>query len=490
RCNPGAGATGPSVPRRSSGRQRSHVRLRDRNAAKNLHLHARPGLPARRGGGSGRTHRAHHLRTARGRIRSRPDPGLRTGLAPAAFQRFHERHRRARRGQTGLTWISGAFCRKFMPVLSVPGFGAHSPRWFFAPVPGLPKDGLPGPRQRNPVCALDIIMIMRFFRILPLYAAALCLVAQTPPKPPAQATPIAPSTPATPTMTGPDGVTLPLEIIQPAIIPPDRVVIQVGDVKLTSAQVGQILDAYPENQRVFANGPGRAQFIDQVVRILLLSEEGRRRKLTETEACKNQMVYSAAGILASNTDQAIKRKISGDEALLKAYYEAHKSEYEQIHARHILIRMQGSLVNLAPGQKELTDAEALAKALEIRQKILQGADFADLARTDSDDMGSSSKGGDLGFLKRGQTVPSFEDAAFALPTGQLSQPVKTPYGFHLIKVEERKPTRTFEELRPEIERTLGNEASRKFVEDLKAKTKVAIDPDFSETPKATIGPKQ
>jgi peptidyl-prolyl cis-trans isomerase C len=333
-------------------------------------------------------------------------------------------------------------------------------------------------------------MIMRFFRILPLYAAALCLVAQTPPKPPAQATPIAPSTPATPTMTGPEGVTLPLEIIQPAIIPPDRVVIQVGDVKLTSAQVGQILDAYPENQRVFANGPGRAQFIDQVVRILLLSEEGRRRKLTETEAYKNQMVYSAAGILASNTDQDIKRKISGDEALLKAYYEAHKSEYEQIHARHILIRMQGSLVNLAPGQKELTDAEALAKALEIRQKILQGADFADLARTDSDDMGSSSKGGDLGFLKRGQTVPSFEDAAFALPTGQLSQPVKTPYGYHLIKVEERKPTRTFEELRPEIERTLGNEASRKFVEDLKAKTKVAIDPDFSKTPKATIGPKQ
>ena len=333
-------------------------------------------------------------------------------------------------------------------------------------------------------------MIMRFFRILPLYAAALCLVAQTPPKPPAQATPIAPSAPATPTMTGPDGVTLPLEIIQPAIIPPDRVVIQVGDVKLTSAQVGQILDAYPENQRVFANGPGRAQFIEQVVRILLLSEEGRRRKLTETEAYKNQMVYSAAGILASNTDRDIKRKISGDEALLKAYYEAHKSEYEQIHAHHILIRMQGSLVNLAPGQKELTDAEALAKALEIRQKILQGADFADLARTDSDDMGSSSKGGDLGFLKRGQTVPSFEDAAFALPTGQLSQPVKTPYGYHLIKVEERKPTRTFEELRPEIERTLGNEASRKFVEDLKAKTKVAIDPDFSQTPKATIGLKQ
>ncbi len=335
---------------------------------------------------------------------------------------------------------------------------------------------------------------MRFVRILPLYAAGLCLVAQTPtktpPRPPASATPIAPSAPSTPatlTVAGPDGVTLPLEIAAAPVIPGDRVVIQVGDVKLTSGQMGQILDAYPENQRVFANGPGRAQFIDQVVRVLLLAEEGRRRKLTETEAYKNQLMYSTAGILANQTDGDIKRQASGDEALLKGYYEAHKSEYEQIRARHILIRMQGSPITLATGQKDLSDAEALAKAQEIRQKLVQGADFAELARTESNDVGSSSKGGDLGFLKRGRTVPSFEDAAYALPEGGLSQPVKTPYGYHLIRVEERKPTRTFEELRPELEKTLGIEASRKFLENLKAKTKVVIDPDFSATPKGAAG---
>jgi peptidyl-prolyl cis-trans isomerase C len=335
---------------------------------------------------------------------------------------------------------------------------------------------------------------MRFFRILPLYAAGFCLLAQTSPQtpqktppPPASATPIAPSTPATPSVAGPDSVTLPLELLAPPIIPADRVVIQVGDIKITSAQMGQILDAYPANQRVFANGPGRPQFIDQMVRVLLLAEEGRRRKLTETEAYKNQLMYSAAGILANQTDVDIKRQISGDEALLRAYLEAHKSEYEQIHARHILIRMQGSPVTLVPGQKDLSDAEALAKAQEIRQKLVQGADFAELARTESNDVGSSSKGGDLGFLKHGQTVPSFEDAAFALPDGGLSQPVKTPYGYHLIRVEDRKPTRTFEDLRPELEKNLGIEASRKLVENLKAKTKVVIDPDFSAAPKGLVG---
>ena len=334
---------------------------------------------------------------------------------------------------------------------------------------------------------------MRFFRILPVYAVGLCLVAQTPPKspPPASATPLAPSTPVTPaapTVAGPDGVTMPLVLAPPAaVIPADRVVIQVGDVKLTSGQIGQILDAYPESQRVFVNGPGRAQFIDQVVRVLLLAEEGRRRKLNETEAYRNQLTYSSDGILANQTDAEIKRQVAGDEALLRGYYEAHKSEYQQIHVRHILIRMQGSPVTLPPGQKDLTDAEALAKAQEIRQKLVQGADFAELARTESNDGGSSSKGGDLGFLKHGQTVPSFEDAAFALADGELSQPVKTSYGYHLIRVEERKPTRTFEDVRPELEKTLGTEASRKFVESLKSKTTVVIDPDFRGTPQASVG---
>src|SRR5437899_11119794 len=105
------------------------------------------------------------------------------------------------------------------------------------------------------------MITMRFSRILPLLAAALHLVAQTPvaqpPKPPLHATPVAPATPAEgPSITGPEGITMPLQVIAPPILPPDRVVIQVGDTKLTAGQVEKILEAYPANQRVYANGPG------------------------------------------------------------------------------------------------------------------------------------------------------------------------------------------------------------------------------------------
>lgn len=321
---------------------------------------------------------------------------------------------------------------------------------------------------------------MRFFHILPLCASAVCLMAQTPPKPPS----------VTPSLTGPEGVTVPLELKEAPVIPSDRVVIQVGDLKLTAGQVDQILEAYPANQRVFVNGPGRLQFIDQVVRVLLLSEEGKKRKLTETETYKNQLMYSAAGLLAAQTDEEIKRGARGDEALLRAYYEAHKGEYEQVRGRHILVRFHGSPLSLAPGQKDLSEAEAMVKVLELRQKIVQGAEFAEVAKVDSDDMGTSAKGGDMGFVKRGQTVPSFEEALYSMKVGELSQPVKTTYGYHLIKAEERKPTRTFEELRPELERNLEAEASRKFLADLKAKSKIVIDPDFGQMPAPAAGSKQ
>ena len=273
---------------------------------------------------------------------------------------------------------------------------------------------------------------------------------------------------------------MPLQITPPTpTLPPGRVILQVGDIQLTAGQLEQILEAYPENTRVFVNGPGRKQFIEQLIRVLLLSQEGKRRKLDQTDRYRNQLTYSAAGILTTHTDEDIRKNIKIDDAMLKEYLEKHRLEYMQLRARHILIRMQGSGAPLLPGQKDLTEAEALAKAQEIRQKIAAGADFAELARSESSDTVSGANGGELGFFKRGQMTPSFEEAAFGLKIGEVSQPVKTAMGYDLIQVEEDKPVKSFEELRPEIERNLRNELARKYVDDLKALTKIEVDPEFA-----------
>jgi peptidyl-prolyl cis-trans isomerase C len=323
---------------------------------------------------------------------------------------------------------------------------------------------------------------MKFFPLLFVGAIGVCLMAQETP-------PAAPSGQA-PRMIGPDGMVAPLEIPPPPpVLPPERVVVRVGEVAITAGQLDQVLEAYPEGQRIYVNGPGRQAFIDQLVKVLLLSQEGKRRKLDQTDRYRNQLTYSAAGILSNHTEEDIRKKIQIDDAMLQAYLMAHPLDFLQVRARHLLVRMKGAAIPVQAGASELTENEALAKAQELRKKIEGGADFAVLAAVESDDLSTKEKGGDLGFFKRGQMPPSIEEAAFALKAGELSQPVKTSLGYTLIKVEELKPVKSFEELRPELDRRLRNELTRKSVDNLKALTRVEIDPEFASPAKSVTSAK-
>jgi parvulin-like peptidyl-prolyl isomerase len=261
------------------------------------------------------------------------------------------------------------------------------------------------------------------------------------------------------------------------VVPPDRVVVAVGDMTITAAQFDQIIEALPEQYRSVARGSGRKQFADNIVRIAVLAQEGKRRKLDESPLYRTQSTFQDANILANMTYEEIGKNTKLDEPDVRKYYEAHKSEFEQVHARHILIRVQGSPSPVRPGQKDLTEEEALAKVQDLRKRILAGEDFAKLAREESDDSGSGANGGDLGSFRHGQMVPTFEQAAFAMQPGDLSEPVKSPFGYHLIKVE-AKESKSFEEVRPEMERRMRPEQAQKALEELQKKTKVVLDPDF------------
>ena len=307
---------------------------------------------------------------------------------------------------------------------------------------------------------------MTLLRILFLSSSTAWLLAQAPPPKPASV----PQPTVTMTMDNPAPKTMP-------VVPPDCVVVAVGDLTITAAQFDQIIDALSEQYRAVARGSGRKQFADNVVRIAVLAQEGKRRKLDESSAYRTQSRFEDANILANMTYEDIGKNAKLDEADVRKYFEAHKTEFEQVRARHILIRVQGSPAAVRPGQKDLTEAEALAKAQDLRKRIQAGEDFAQLARQESDDTGSGAKGGDLGFFRHGQMVPSFEEAAFAMQPGDLSEPVKTPFGYHVIKVE-AKESKSFEDVRPELERRMRPEQAQKTLEELQKKTPVVLDPDF------------
>lgn len=292
-----------------------------------------------------------------------------------------------------------------------------------------------------------------FFSLL---APAACLLAQTPAP---NATPAAPA-------------------FSPSV-PADKVVISVGALTLTASQFNQLIDMLPEQSRAAARGPGRRDFANEVVRMLVLAQEGKKLKLDESPGFETQAQFQRENLLAAKAF-AVVNKV--DDAELRQYYDSHKVDFEQVRARHILIRAAGSPIPADAGQKERTEQEALAKVQELRKKIADGADFAALASQESDDAQTKGKGGELDFFHRGQMVAPFEEAAFKLNVGELSEPVKSPFGYHLIQVEAKKAG-SFEEAKPEIERRLQTpQKSQAIVEDLVKKATVVIDSDFFGPP--------
>ncbi|OIO98475.1 MAG: hypothetical protein AUK03_01270 [Anaerolineae bacterium CG2_30_64_16] len=162
---------------------------------------------------------------------------------------------------------------------------------------------------------------------------------------------------------------------------------------------------------------------------------------------------------ATGMDEADFRKLVESDLIRQKLYDAVTADVptteEQVRASHILVRIITPAPTPTPlpeGEPTPTpdpsaqptptprdDAQALARIIEVKQKLAAGEDFATLAMEHSDDTGSAASGGELGWFGRGQMVTEFEDAAFSLQPGQTSDPVKTAFGYHLIKVEERDP---------------------------------------------------
>jgi peptidyl-prolyl cis-trans isomerase C len=286
-------------------------------------------------------------------------------------------------------------------------------------------------------------------------------MAQAPPA----AAPVKPAQPGVPAAAAPPPAA-------PAV-DPNKVVMTVGDEKVTAKDFETFMQGLPEQYKNAAAGPMRRQIAEQYAQVLVMAQEARKRGIQNDPVVKAQMAFQDDNLLAGALYRQMQAEAKGDDATLKAIYEGKKADFDSVQARHILIRYKGSPVPLRTGEKDLTEEEALAKATEILKRLNAGEDFAKIAKAESDDVGSGANGGDLGSFRHGQMVADFEKVAFSQPVGKISDPVKTQFGYHIIQVEKHE-TKPYDEVKGE----LGPEIAKKNADALKSKASIQIDDSF------------
>jgi len=262
----------------------------------------------------------------------------------------------------------------------------------------------------------------------------------------------------------------------------DPVVLTVGTEKITKSQFEQIFEQIaaqmPPERRAATQAPqAKRQLAEQLAELKALAQEARRQKLDQTADAKSQLAMRADQLVAGLLFQQISKTAKPTPADMKAYYDEHKAEWESVSGRHILIRMTGSAVPLREGQKDLSDEEALAKAKDLRAKIAAGGSFEELAKAESDDTGSGANGGALGEFTRGRMVPQFEEAAFKLAVNEVSEPVKTQFGYHIIQVQ-KHDSKKMEDVQTEITEKIGPEMAQKGVDAIKSKATITFDQNY------------
>lgn len=215
-------------------------------------------------------------------------------------------------------------------------------------------------------------------------------------------------------------------------------VIEAGGSALTKADFEQLLSSDSRYLGAAGQATARRALAVTFGKALALETEARKRKLDQVPSIQLKIRHATQQILAFELLSKMRRDQLNDDVALTAVYEQNKASYAQPKVRQILIRTQGSELAQRPGTRELSVDQARAKAVALRAKLAAGADFAALARLESDDLGSRAKGGEVGFVARGSTGANFEAAAFNLPIGELSKVIQTEHGFHILRVEERQ----------------------------------------------------
>jgi peptidyl-prolyl cis-trans isomerase C len=246
----------------------------------------------------------------------------------------------------------------------------------------------------------------------------------------------------------------------PLIAKVDDVEIHQSDLDVAETEAGQIPPMPPEAKRDYL-----VQFMADVI---LVAKAAEAKKIGDTASFKRRLEFDRRKLLMSDLMQSVGKAALTDAAMHKVYEEAVKQigQQEEVHARHILIRA-------AKGDAKAS-AAAKAKIEAIIARLKKGEDFVKVAKEVTEDPSGKANGGDLGYFTKEQMVPAFSKVAFALNKGDISGPVETQFGWHVIKVEDKrtKPPPKFDEVKTQIEQYVVRKAQADLVQKLRGEAKI------------------
>jgi len=241
----------------------------------------------------------------------------------------------------------------------------------------------------------------------------------------------------------------PASASDPVIARVNGVDITQGDLALAEEDMGADMPATSPEAK-------RENLISYLADIIMVTQAADKKNLGDNPDFKRRLAFLRNKLLMGYELQREAKTALTDEALHQTYDEALRSMagQEEVRARHILV-----------------DDETEAKS--VLEQLKSGADFAALAKEKSKDPGAA-EGGDLGYFTKDQMVPEFADVAFKMYPGQLSNPVKTQFGWHVIKVEDRRTKQPpeFDKVKDQIEAYLARKAQTDFITKLRQSAKV------------------
>lgn len=247
------------------------------------------------------------------------------------------------------------------------------------------------------------------------------------------------------------------------------VIAKVNKTKITKEDFLKEISRVPEWVRDrFKGKEGKEQFLEEMIKKELIYQDAKKKRLHKDKEFLDKVEeFKKMTLLSLILKKEIEEKAVVDDAEVRDFYDKNLDKLRKgtkVRASHILVNTE-------------------EEAKNILERIKKGESFSKLAKSLSKDKNSAKKGGDLGFFGRGQMVPEFERAAFNLRVGEVSNPVRTRFGYHIIKITDRKegiPV-SFEEAKDAIRRRLLAEKQRSlfdsYIENLKKNSKITKNED-------------